>query len=287
MTQTANTADTPSLSEWDRYWFAPGPERAYAGLQVVTAISALIWFASWLMDPQWLQYPGQMTGHTNGELALNPTSPKLIANVSYSFAPLLGLLATGAWLATRRQAFSIWLLLLTLALQLAIHHRAAWTCGPESAVLSMLLLYQVVGAGSPSWRAGVAVRLTQLHLAGLLLFTGLQQFRSPAWWNGDAMRWLIQQPGVSLFDLRSLLSLPWLLDGLTHLCAWIPLVGVAGLAYYGLCRSAAASQRVSPIGVAMLAYGAWMAIVTGSLLHPMILCAAFAAVARRQATTTA
>lgn len=280
-----NLTASRDLSQWDRFWFQPGPERVYPALQLVTGIGTLLWFASWLMDPQWLQWPGQMSGHTNGELALNPTSPKLIANISYGFAPLLGILACGAWLATRRQAYSVWLLLLTLLVQLAIHHRAAWTCGPESAVLSMLLCYQLVGAGRPTWRAGLAVRLTQIHVAALLLFTSLQQFRSPAWWNGEALNWLITQPGVPLLDLRPLLGLSWLLEALTHLCAWIPLIAAAGIFHYGTCQDDRQSTGVSPLGWCVLAYGVLMAILTGSLLHPLILCAAYATVARRQACT--
>jgi hypothetical protein len=74
-----------------------------------------------------------------------------------------------------------------------------------------------------SIRANVAVRLLQVHLAIVYLFSGLSKLNGDVWWQGDAIWWLAVQPESSLLDLTWIAGYPILMNLWTYLIVCIEL----------------------------------------------------------------
>ena len=57
---------------------------------------------------------------------------------------------------------------------------------------------------SRSVRSNIALRLIQIHLAIVLLYSGLTKLSGVVWWNGDAVWWMLVQPESALVDFSRL-----------------------------------------------------------------------------------
>ncbi|TWT86798.1 Vitamin K-dependent gamma-carboxylase [Pseudobythopirellula maris] len=73
------------------------------------------------------------------------------------------------------------------------------------------------GAGAePSISANIAIRLMQLHLCVVYLFSGLGKLQGELWWNGRAVWFSVANPEYRSLDMTWLANHLWLVDALTH-----------------------------------------------------------------------
>lgn len=134
--------------------------------------------------------------------------------------------------------------LIVWAGHLSFVHRGYMAWFGMDSVLSMLLLYQLIGptgatlsldrlieryrlarralnatgrvtaedlALKPSWTANLALRMIQLHMGVIYLFAGLAKLQGDRWWYGTAAWYTMVVPELELFSMRWLANTPpWL-----------------------------------------------------------------------------
>lgn len=124
----------------------------------------------------------------------------------------------------------------------------------------------------PSVGANVAVRLIQIHLCVIYLFSGMAKLQGETWWSGEAIWYSIANLEYQSVDLTWLVNHPWLVNLMTHVtvfwelsyCAlvwprltrpWVLLMAVLvhggiaiglGMATFGLAMIIANLAFVSP-----------------------------------------
>jgi len=92
---------------------------------------------------------------------------------------------------------------------------------PGNPLPSRLRLARGTGACAPSVSANVAIRLMQVHLCIIYLFSGLGKAMGETWWDGSAMWLAVANYEYQSVDLTRLARWPKLLSLLAHLTvAW-------------------------------------------------------------------
>jgi hypothetical protein len=75
----------------------------------------------------------------------------------------------------------------------------------------------------PSWTANLAIRLIQLHMCIIYLFSALGKLLGPMWWTGDAVWYSVATLEYQTLDLTWLWHYPWLVHLLTHITIFFEL----------------------------------------------------------------
>jgi len=65
--------------------------------------------------------------------------------------------------------------------------------------------------------ANVAIRLIQVHMCVIYLFSGISKLQGPAWWDGRAILLALTNLEYQSFDQTWLAKYPWLVALLTHI----------------------------------------------------------------------
>jgi hypothetical protein len=237
-------------SAWTKFWFTPRDPSTVAVLRILVGLLAAYFVLSHTADLQtWFGPEGIFSSQAIAQLDDASLSPGAyhLSYLHWAQTPTAlwtlhgaGLVVIACFvvgLATRFTSLG------TLVVVLAYVHRGPLLTGPFEPVLTMLLAYLCLApAGSywsldawragnltspPSWTANVAVRLIQVHLAGLSVMVGLNMLAADTWWGGEALWWLIARSETRLVDLT-----PWI-PNMMVINAWTH-VTVAYLLVFGV-----------------------------------------------------
>lgn len=246
---------------WNGFWFSPGSVYPLAGLRILVGVLALYYVGSHSADlVHWFGRDGLLPTATVRQLTSPPSEDgSLPATLHLSYLNLLES-PVEMWSAHVLGLLIIVLFTVGLftritgplaaAVVLSYIHRAPMLTAQFESVLSMLLIYLAVGPSGQVWSldawrrlrasggvaspvppttssilANIALRLIQLHVAGLYLVMGLSQLggalevENPAtWWRGQAIWWLIAKSETRLIDLTflSTTSLGYVVNAWTH-----------------------------------------------------------------------
>jgi hypothetical protein len=259
---------------WNQFWFTPADPLPLAVIRIVTG-AILTWScAVWLLDADaffgdrgWLR-PDQVWRMNDQPwqwsvyfAAASPTMIRVAAGIALVAAILLTI-----GLATPLAALVSFLGLVSAA------NRAPLNVFGLDDTLGMLLLPLVVGpsgsrlsvdgllagpgrgrGGEPSVRANVALRLLQVHLCVVYLFSGAGKLFGASWWEGTALWGAVANDRYRTLDLRGLAGHPLLVNALTLATVWWE-VGYAALVWPRLTRRLCLAMAVLVhlgIGLAM------------------------------------
>lgn len=75
----------------------------------------------------------------------------------------------------------------------------------------------------PSWSANLAIRLIQIHMCVIYLFSALGKLQGTTWWNGMAVWYSVATLEYQTFDVTWLWHYPWLVNLLTHVTVYFEL----------------------------------------------------------------
>jgi hypothetical protein len=128
--------------------------------------------------------------------------------------------------------------------------------------------------GAPSISANIAVRLIQLHLCIIYLFSGLGKAMGESWWDGSAMWLAVANYEYQSIDLTWLASSPELLSLFAHVTvAWE--LSYAALVWPRLTRPLVVAMAVPiHLGIAlflgMMTFGLAMIIANLAFVSPWV-----------------
>ena len=221
------------LEAWNTFWFTPADPLPLAVVRVAAggllAGSSVVWLldadaffgpAGWLApEDVWRMndQPWQWSWYFAGS---SPAAVRGLAVVTLVAAVLLTIgLATplaavvslaGLVSAANRAPLNVFgfddvlgMLLIGLAV------------GPAGAALSIDRLLWPSAAAGPSVRANVAIRLIQVHLCLIYLFSGCGKLLGPSWWEGTALWGSVANVRYRTLDLTGLARHPLLTNALT------------------------------------------------------------------------
>jgi hypothetical protein len=278
MTATlATPASTPRrgwcaewLAGWNAFWFTPADPLPLAVVRICTgallAWSAAVWLLDapaffgddawlaphdvWRMNDQPWQWSWYFSLGSSAAIRLL-TAAWLVAAVCLMLGlttPLAALVSlAGLVSAANRAPLNTFGLDDTLGLLLV-----PLLVGPSGAVLS---LDAALGWGDPrpSVRANIALRLLQVHLCVVYLFSGCGKLLGASWWEGAALWGAIANGQYRTLDLTGLARHPLVVNVLTLATLWWE-VGYAALVWPRLTRPAVLAMAAPVhlgIGLAM------------------------------------
>ena len=227
------------LAAWNAFWFTPADPLPLAVVRILAG-SLLAWSSLvWLMDADgffgvtaW-QKPGNVWRMNDQPwqwswyfAAGSPAAVRLLAGVTLGAAVMLAL-----GIATPLAA------VVSLAGFISAYNRAPLNVFGFDDVLGMLLVAVAVGpsgdllsvdrllapsvrSGRPSVRANVAIRLLQVHLCVVYVFSGLGKLLGASWWEGTALWGAAANVQYRTLDLTWLAPHPLLTNALTLATLW-------------------------------------------------------------------
>ncbi|MEX0936546.1 MAG: HTTM domain-containing protein [Pirellulales bacterium] len=138
----------------------------------------------------------------------------------------------------------------------------------------------------PSVSANVAIRLIQLHMCIIYLFSGLGKLQGTAWWDGTAVWMALANLEYQSIDMTWLADWPKLVALMTHATVFWELFYVA-LVWHRLWRpimliGAVAVHGGIAIGLGMITFGLVMLIGNLAFIPPHMIRAAMDAIFARQ-----
>jgi len=278
MTVTPSTpASTPRrgwcaewLAGWNAFWFTPADPLPLAVVRICTG-ALLSWSAAvWLLDaPAFFGADGWLAPHDVWRMNDQPWQWSWYFSLG---APASLRLLTAAWLvaavcltlglATPRAALVALAGLVSAAKRAPLNTfglddtlgmlLVPLVVGPSGAVLS---LDSLLGRGDPrpSVRTNVALRLLQVHLCVVYLFSGCGKLLGASWWEGTALWGAIANGQYRTLDLTGLARHPLVVNALTLATLWWE-VGYAALVWPRLTRPAVLAMAAPVhlgIGLAM------------------------------------
>ncbi|GDX97199.1 hypothetical protein LBMAG47_28640 [Planctomycetia bacterium] len=227
---------------WDRFWFTPADPLPLAVIRICTGL-LLTWSALvWLLDAEaffgsrgWLapenvarlnDQPWQWSWYFSAEAAGSAASAAAIRGLAGLAVVAAVMLTLG--LATRLAA------IVSLAGLVSAANRAPLNTFGLDDTLGLLLIGLVVGpAGAclsidrilanrrgvppaaPSVAAGIALRLIQVHLCVVYLFSGWGKLFGASWWDGTAIWGAAANVQYRTLDLTGLARHPLVTNALT------------------------------------------------------------------------
>ncbi|MFM7206141.1 MAG: HTTM domain-containing protein [Planctomycetaceae bacterium] len=303
---TAPAAGRSWLAEWaaawNAFWFTPADPLPLAVIRILTGLILTWSCVVWLLDADaffgdrgWLR-PDQVWRQNDQPwqwslyfAASSPTLIRVVAGISLVAAllvtvglatPLAALVSlVGLVSAANRAPLNVFGLDDTLGMLLV-----PLVVGPAGARLSVDRLLAGPGqgrGGDPSVRAAVALRMLQVHLCVVYLFSGTGKLFGASWWEGTALWGAIANDRYRTLDLRPLAAHPLVVNGLTLATLWWE-VGYAALVWPRLTRRLWLAMAVLVhlgIGLAMGMMEFGLAMITANLAF--VPAAVFARLLRR------
>jgi len=260
------------LAAWNTFWFAPADPLPLAVIR--SCAGALLTWAAWvwLLDaeaffgPEGWQRPENVWRMNDQPwqwswyfAASSPGAVRLLAGLTLVAAlaltfgiatPVTALVSlVGLVSAANRSPLNVFGFDDILGMLLV-----AVAVGPSGAVLSVdRLLAPDAGASRPSVRANVALRLLQVQLCVVYLFSGCGKLLGASWWEGTALWGAAANVQYRTLDLQWLAWHPLVTNALTLATLWWE-VSYAALVWPRLTRRLAVAMAVPVhlgIGVAM------------------------------------
>jgi hypothetical protein len=231
---------------WDRFWFTPADPLPLAVIRICTGLlltwSAIVWFfdaeaffgaSGWLAPEnvarlndqpwQWSWYfsaessagPGESAGSAAAILGLAGLAVVAAVMLTLGLATRLAAIVSLAGLvsAANRAPLNTFGLDDTLGLLLI-----GLVVGPAGACLSidrLLANRRGVPPAGPSVAAGIALRLIQVHLCVVYLFSGWGKLFGASWWDGTAIWGAAANVQYRTLDLTGLARHPLVTNALT------------------------------------------------------------------------
>jgi uncharacterized membrane protein YphA (DoxX/SURF4 family) len=219
---------------WDRFWFTPADPLPLAVVRIVAGLllawSCLVWLMDvdgffgaqgWLRDGDVWRMNDQPWQWSWFFVASSPSAVRVLVLLT-----LLAAVCLAIGLATPVAAF------LSLAGFLSAVNRTPLTVfgfddalgmlliplliGPSGAVLSLdRRLGLTIAEAGPSVGANIAIRLIQVHLCLIYLFSGCGKLLGPSWWEGTALWGSVANVRYRTLDLTWLARHPLLTNALT------------------------------------------------------------------------
>ena len=272
------------VSAWNAFWFTPADPLPLAGIRIGTGLllvwANLVWLvdadaffgpAGWLaVDDVWRMndQPWQWSWYfafPNAVRGLAVVS--LVASVMLTLGLASGLAALVSFLglvsAANRAPLNVFGLDDTLGMLLV-----PLIVGPCGARWSLDACLRGAGQGrGESVRAGVALRLLQLHLCVVYLFSGCGKMLGASWWEGTALWGALANVQYRTLDLTGLAAHPLVVNALT-LGTLFWEAGYAALVWPRLTRPLVLAMAVAVhlgIGLAMGMMEFGLAMITANL----------------------
>jgi hypothetical protein len=274
------------LDAWNRFWFAPADPLPLALVRI--AVGALLAWASfvWLLDADaffgrdgWQRpenvwrmndQPWQWSWYFAAEsagMARMLAVVTLVAAVMLALGiatPLAAVVSLAGFIsAVNRAPLNVFGFDDTLGMLLV-----AVAIGPAGAVLSIdRWLAPDRAAGRPSVRANLALRLIQVHLCVMYLFSGCGKLLGASWWEGTALWGAAANVQYRTLDLTWLAHHPRLVNALTLTTLWWE-IAYAALVWPRLTRRLFLAMAVPVhvgIGLAMGMMEFGLAMLTANL----------------------
>jgi hypothetical protein len=227
------------LDAWNTFWFTPADPLPLALIRIAVggllAWASFVWWLDaaaffshdgwqrpenvWRMNDQpwqWSWYFATNSAETARMLA----GITFVAAVMLAFGiatPLAAIVSlVGLISAVNRAPLNVFGFDDTLGMLLI-----AVAVGPAGAVLSVdRLLAPDIAADRPSVQANLALRLIQVHLCVVYLFSGLGKLLGASWWEGTALWGAAANVQYRTLDLTWLASHPWIVNALTLGTLW-------------------------------------------------------------------
>ena len=237
-------------SAWDRFWFTPTDPFTLAVIRILTGAmlfyTYLVWtfdFESFFGEHPWISHEAIAT-LGDREFAWSHfnwiDSPGLLRVIHGVALIVFGMLTVGLW--SRATAILSFLFAVSYANRLSpaalfgldqINTMLAMyvMIGPSGAALSLDRLIQKRKMRSASWisnetvrpstTANLAIRLMQVHLCIIYMFSGLGKLLGFRWWEGTALWGAVANLEYQSIDATWLAHWPLLVNFMTHLTvAW-------------------------------------------------------------------
>jgi hypothetical protein len=274
------------LAAWNAFWFTPADPLPLAVVRIAAG-GLLVWASVvWLLDVDaffgetgW-QQPGNVWRMNDQPwqwswyfAASSPGVVRLLAAVTLLAAvmltfgiatPLASVVALAGFVsAVNRAPLNVFGFDDTLGMLLI-----AIAVGPAGAVLSVdRLLAPDPRAAAPSVRANLAIRLLQVHLCVVYLFSGCGKLLGGSWWEGTALWGAAANLQYRTLDLTWLADHPLLVNALTLGTLWWE-VSYAALVWPRLTRRLVLAMAVLVhlgIGLSMGMMEFGLAMITANL----------------------
>ena len=231
-----------AVSGWNRFWFSPSDPATLGLVRILAGAMLFYTHLVWTLDLAGFFGSGHPWLSTD-TIALLPDqsvfkwswfywihSPVLLWAFHLGALAIFALLTIGLWSRT----MSVLAFLATIS----YINRASFAqfgLDDTNAMLSLYLMIGPCGAAysvdrwlkrrrgtvasvvEPSIGANLAIRLLQVHLCVLYLFSGIGKLQGPWWWNGNALLMAMANREYQSLDGTWLVHYPWLVYGLTHL----------------------------------------------------------------------
>jgi hypothetical protein len=226
---------------WNRFWFTPADPATLGLLRILIGAmlfyTHLVWTLgidsffgphSWLPPETIAAIPGHSVAKWSHFYWIS--SPALIWTIHIAALVVFALLTIGL--------FSRVMSVLAFLLTVSYINRASLAQFGLDDTNGMLALYLMVGPSGAAysvdrllkqWRskvplpietsigANVAVRLIQVHMCVVYLFSGISKLQGPAWWDGRAILLALTNLEYQSFDMTWMAKHPWLVALLTHI----------------------------------------------------------------------
>jgi hypothetical protein len=302
---------------WNRFWFMPGDPATLGLIRILAGLLLLYTHLVWSLDlegffgPQgWLTRDAQDAayGAENRMLLWSHLYHIRSTTVLWSthVAALVVFAMFAAGLFSRVTSVVAWLLTVSYAHR--VMPTALFGLDDINAMLAMYLMIGPSGAcfsvdawlarrrgragnARPSVSANIAVRLMQLHLCVIYLFSALGKLMGATWWSGEAMWLAFGNYEYQSIDMTWLAAYPVFLSLLAHMTvAWE--LSYPALVWPRLTRPIVVALSVPVhlgIGVflGMMTFGLAMIIGNLAFVSPWVVRAVFDRKARPAAETTA
>jgi hypothetical protein len=232
---------------WNEFWFTPTSPSTLSAIRVLAGAMLLYTHAIWSLDLEaffgprgWLP-PTLM--HDVHQVANGPDGPAQLIWTYFDYIQS----PTMLWVV-HLAALAVFFLLMvgffsrTMALLgylIAVSYASRITPGAYfglDKVNCMLALYLMLGpCGArysldrlwrlrrgapqevpPSVGANLAIRLIQLHMCIIYLFSGIAKLQGETWWAGNAIWYSVASLEYQSIDLTWLVKYPWLINLITH-----------------------------------------------------------------------
>ncbi len=270
------------LAGWNAFWFTPADPLPLAVVRICTG-ALLAWSAFvWLLDaPAFFGADAWLRPADVWRMNDQPWQWSWYFAAPEMSRPL-ALLTLGAAVCLALGLFTPLAVVVSLAGLVSAANRTPLTTFGFDDTLGMLLVPLAVGpagavlsldallgrrAPQPSVRANIALRLLQVHLCVVYLFSGCGKLLGASWWEGTALWGAIANVQYRTLDLTGLARHPLVVNALT-LATLFWEVGYAALVWPRLTRPlvlAMAAPVHLGIGLAMGMMEFGLAMLTANL----------------------
>lgn len=274
------------VAAWNAFWFTPADPLPLAVVRICTGLlftwASVVWLLDadaffgtegwqrpenvWRMNDQpwqWSWYFAARSPEMGRVLAMIGVGAGILLTLGIA-TPLAALVALGACIsAANRAPLNVFGLDDTLGMLLV-----GLAVGPAAARLSIdRLLAPDAAAARPSVLANIALRLIQIHLCVVYLFSGCGKLLGASWWEGTALWGAAANAQYRTLDLTFLAGRPLLTNALTLSTLWWE-VAYAAIVWPRLTRPLALAMAVPVhlgIGLAMGMMEFGLAMITANM----------------------